>query len=82
MRNNKGFAITTMLYGLSIMGILTVAVLMGIMANTRVNTKGLIKEIEDNLNRHSSNSAIFTNSGSFETKQNGWYRMEVIINPS
>lgn len=48
--NNKGFAISTVIYGLSVMGIMIVAVLLAIMAQNRSNTKQLSKTIENELN--------------------------------
>ena len=37
--NKKGFAISTVIYGLSIMGVLIVSILMGIMSTTRANNR-------------------------------------------
>ena len=39
--SNKGFAISTVIYGLSIMGVLIISILMGILSTTRKNTKEL-----------------------------------------
>ena len=50
-KNNKGFAISTVIYGLSIMGILLVAIMMATMSATRTNTSRLSKSIEEELNR-------------------------------
>ena len=51
--NNKGFAISTVIYGLSIMGILLIAIVMATMAATRSNSRQWAKSIEDELNRFS-----------------------------
>lgn len=53
IKNNKGFAISTLLYGLSIMGFLIVIILMSIMSSIRVNTANFVSEVEDELNRFS-----------------------------
>ena len=50
VRNNKGFAITTVIYGLSIMGLLLVAIMMATMSTNRTNSRELSKSIEDELN--------------------------------
>ena len=57
--NNKGFAISTILYSLLIMVFLIVALLMGIMSSNRQNTVSLVKTIEDELNRYSLTSTEF-----------------------
>lgn len=58
-KNNKGFAISTVIYGLSIMGILIVAIMMATMSNNRANTRNLAKSIEDELNRVSKTEVSF-----------------------
>ena len=87
--NNKGFAITTIIYGLSIMGILLVAVLMATMASNRSNNKQLAKSIEDELNRFSKTETAFSPkvmSGGLipdaqqyivPEGQSGWYQIEL-----
>ena len=45
--NNKGFAVSTILYGLSIMGFLIVLVLIGLMASSRSNTRDFVQQVED-----------------------------------
>ncbi len=59
MKNNKGFAISTVIYGLSIMGILLVAIMMSTMSSSRANTSGMAKSIEDELNRVSRTEVSF-----------------------
>lgn len=58
--NNKGFAVSTILYGLSIMGFLIVLVLIGLMATNRSNTKDFVQQVEDELNRFSSKQTEIT----------------------
>ena len=82
--NNKGFAISTMLYSLLIMVFLIIALLMGIMSANRQNNKTLINTIEDELNRFSLTSTEFvpnsTTSGQeyiVPFGQAGWYKIEL-----
>ena len=77
--NNKGFAITTMLYGLSIMGFLIVVLLMGIMANNRHNTKELVSTIEEELDRYSTTSTTLEENGEFVVRpgESGIYKLEL-----
>ena len=58
--NNKGFAVSTILYGLSIMGFLIVLVLIGLMASSRSNTKDFVQQVEDELNRFSAKQTVIT----------------------
>lgn len=84
--NNKGFAISTILYSLLIMVFLIVALLMGIMSSNRQNTVSLVKTIEDELNRYSLTSTEFlpVSGASSEAQeyivpfgQAGWYKVEL-----
>ncbi len=58
--NNKGFAVSTILYGLSIMGFLIVVVLISLMSSNRSNTKDFIQQVEDELNRYASKQTVIT----------------------
>ena len=58
-KNNKGFAISTVIYGLSIMGILLVAIMMATMSSNRTHTSQLAKSIEEELNRISRTEISF-----------------------
>lgn len=82
--NNKGFAISTMLYSLIIMVFLIVALLMGIMSSNRQNNKSLVTTIEDELNRYSLTSTEFVPTSSASGQeyivpygQAGWYKIEL-----
>ena len=83
--NNKGFAISTVIYGLAIMGIMLVAILMATMASTRSNSRQLAKSIEEELNRFSKTETFFNQkmSGTKPISQeyivpaNGWYKIEL-----
>ena len=86
-RNNRGFAISTILYGLVIMAMLIVALLMSLMSSNRRNTSGFVDSIEEELNRYSQTSTDFTNSGSTEIGdgqeyivpygKSGWYKIQL-----
>lgn len=87
--NNKGFAISTVIYGLAIMGILIVALLMATMSTTRSNSSEMAKEIESDLNRFSKTETNFgymlASSSSVPIAQkyivpdgaSGYYRIEL-----
>ena len=57
--NKKGFAISTLIYGLSILGLLIITMLMSTLSNTRSNSKEMSNAIEDDLNRYSRTSIAF-----------------------
>lgn len=81
--NNKGFAISTLIYGLAIMGIMIVAILMATMAQTRSNNNSFAKAIEEELNRFSKTETSFKPIGDTVTAQeyivpeSGWYKIEL-----
>lgn len=82
--NNKGFAISTLIYGLAIMGIMIVAILMATMAQTRSNTNSLVKSIEEDLNRFSKTETSFKplNDANIVAQEyivpsSGWYKIEL-----
>ena len=49
--NNRGFAISTLLYGLMIMSLLVVLALFGNLSTNRHNTVTFVDKVEDELNR-------------------------------
>lgn len=85
--NNRGFAITTIVYGVSIMGIMIIAILMATMSTTLTNNKRFAKEIEQELNNFSKAEITFkelsvdNNPTPQEyivpTGEDGWYRIEL-----
>ncbi len=82
--NNKGFAISTLIYGLSIMGIMLMAILMGTMSSNRNNTKELSQSIEKELISFSKTETSFNPSPTASSQeylvgegQSGWYRIEL-----
>lgn len=81
--NNKGFAITTVVYGLSIMGIMLIAIIMSVISANREHNRVLAKSISEELNRYSKTETSFSSqvTGGQEyivpEGQSGWYRIEL-----
>lgn len=83
--NNKGFAFSTILYGLMIMGIMIILLVMSAMQTNRSMNKYLVEQIEDELNRFSLTQTEFDprpelNDGQqfiVPRGQQGWYKIEL-----
>ena len=91
--NNKGFAISTLLYGITIMAFLIVATIISIMSNNRKNTSGLVNQIDIELNEYNEYKTknvtykyIEMTDGvigepnknrMYKVKYNGWYYIEL-----
>lgn len=81
--NNKGFAITTIVYGLSILGILLVMILMSTLSSTRSRSREMSETIEQELNRFSKASTVFKYKDNnlqeyyVPSGESGWYRIEL-----
>lgn len=80
--NNKGFAASTLLYGLMLVGFLVVSLLMSIMATNRKNTSMLVKKIEEELNRYSETATVITSTDGAQEYivpygKSGWYKIEL-----
>lgn len=80
--NNKGFAVSTLLYGLMLVAFLIISLLMSIMATNRKNTSTLVKKIEEELNRYSNTTTeIISTDGAQEFivpyGKAGWYKIEL-----
>lgn len=85
--NNKGFAISSVLYSLLIMVFLMVIIMMGMMASNRKSTHKLVDQIEEELNRYSLSSTkleLDPDATTAEPKeyvvptgQSGWYKIEL-----
>lgn len=58
--NNKGFAISTMLYGLSIIGLLLAVVLVKTVATSRGEQRKLVEAVENELNDYETISKFFS----------------------
>ena len=76
----NGFAITALLYGLSIMALMTVVLMMSIMQNSRKNNTTTVKSVEQELNNYGATTTTYT-SGSPSTTipsgQSGYYKIEL-----
>ena len=57
--NNKGFAITTIVYGLAIMSTMILTLVMSLLATTRRDNSNLAKAIEQELIRFSRTTVIY-----------------------
>lgn len=80
--NNKGFAITTLLYGLLSVAFLIMTMLMGIMSTNRQNTSVLVDKIEEELNRYGETETTFAFLGESQEYivpygKAGWYKIEL-----
>lgn len=81
--NNKGFAITTIVYGLAIMSTMILTLVMSLLATTRRDNNNLATEVEAELNRFSKTSVIFNSASAAGQEyiipegQAGWYRIEL-----
>ena len=80
--NIKGFAASTLLYGLMLVGFLVVSLLMSIMATNRKNTSTLVKKIEEELNRYSETATLITSTDGAQeyivpNGKSGWYKIEL-----
>lgn len=77
--NRKGFAVTAVIYGLSILGILIVTILMGTLSSSRNNVSEEAKRVEKELISFNKSSAVYTTGEYYYTVQpgeTGWYRIE------
>lgn len=81
MKNNRGFAITALLYGLSIMAFMTMVLMMSIMQNSRKNNTTTVKIVEQELNNYGSTATNYTASGAtskiIPEDQAGYYKIEL-----
>ena len=77
--NKKGFAITAVIYGLSILGILIITILMGTLSSSRNNVSEEAKRIEKELIAFNKSSVTYTTGQYYYTVpegETGWYRIE------
>ena len=77
--NRKGFAVTAVIYGLSILGVLIISILMGTLSSSRNNVKEEAKQIERELIAFNKTSVIFSsgqNEFTVPEGESGWYRVE------
>ena len=78
--NQKGFAITSVIYGLSILGIMVVAILMSTLSSTRHNVSEEAKMVEEFLINYNQTEVTYRGVGNYAYKipngETGWYRFE------
>lgn len=76
--NNKGFAITSVIYGLAILGVMIVAILMGTLSSTRNNVAEEAKAVENFLINFNQTEVTYRSSSTYMVPQGetGWYRFE------
>ena len=83
--NNKGFAISTLLYGLMIMSLLIVIALITNLGTNRTNTTTFVDKIEDELNRLSIADTsgdyiggdVDSDGREYIAPSAGWYKIEL-----
>lgn len=81
--NNKGFAITTIVYGLAIMSTMILTLVMSLLATTRRDNNNLATEVEAELNRFSKTAVVYDAANASGQEfivpegQAGWYRIEL-----
>ena len=80
--NNKGFAVSSLLYGLMLVAFLIVSILMSIMSTNRKNTSTLVKKIEEELNRYSQTATELSSTDGTQEfivpyGKAGWYKIEL-----
>ncbi len=83
--NNRGFAISTLLYGLMIMSLLIVFALFGNLSTNRKSTVTFVDKVEDELNRLGSTNTGGSHEGGAVDEQGreyiapdaGWYKIEL-----
>lgn len=84
--NNKGFAVTTLIYGLSIMGIMIVMVILGTISVSRRNIRDISKQVEQDLLNYGKVNVLYKATGpgpgtseyvySIPEGESGFYRIE------
>lgn len=85
--NRKGFAITTVIYGLTVLGLMIMSILMGLLSSTRNNVASEAERVEKELIAFNQATQSFTCKGTTYTHtvpegESGWYRIEAFGNGS
>jgi len=80
--NNKGFAVSTILYGLLIILLLVIVLLFSVAQQNRQNTRTLVDQIEEELINSKTTYQEFTPSSDSKMftvpwDESGWYRIEL-----
>lgn len=84
--NRKGFAITTVIYGLTVLGLMIIVILMGLLSSTRNNVSSESKRVEEDLIAYNLASKNYTCNIPNQTHtvpkgESGWYRIEAYSKP-
>ena len=58
--NNKGFAITTLIYGLAILVLLLIVIIMATLSSMRSNIKEMANQVENELISQSTSSVEYS----------------------
>ena len=76
--DNKGFAVTTLLYGLTIIGILLIGAIMASIATTRNNMREISDKVEEDLINYTKSYNTYTEPSeyTFKATEDGFYRIE------
>lgn len=78
--NRKGFAITAVIYGLAILGILIIIILMGTLSSTRNNVSEEAKMVEEFLISFNQTEVTYRGTTDKDYRipigESGWYRIE------
>ena len=76
--DNKGFAVTTLLYGLTIIGILLIGTIMASIATTRNNMREISDKVEEDLINYTKSYNTYTEPSdyTFKATEDGFYRIE------
>lgn len=77
--NNKGFAVTAVIYGLSILGVLIISILMGTLSASRANVQAEANKIEKDLIAYNRTSIVYNRGENIfvvPEGESGWYRVE------
>ena len=82
--NNKGFAITSLIYGLAIMGFLLIVTIMATLSSTRRSIKEISNSVEQDLLNAGKSSFVYTSSSIDQANEfiipsgeGGLYRVEL-----
>lgn len=75
--NNKGFAFSTILYGLLLVSIMIIFMVMALMSTNRVNNKSLVDQVERELNSYSLTEYTFNGNADYSVSINGNYMIEL-----
>lgn len=79
--NNKGFAFSTILYGLLIMGIMIIILVLSIMQTNRSTNKEFVNEVENELYDFGTNEAVITADTTQESYNDSTGTFETVTKP-